>query len=236
VTRAPGRDLKNKREPVLPQHAHSRGILFVISGPSGVGKTSLCQQVVAEMHDVKQSVSYTTRAPRPEEHHGREYHFTSRKDFEQRVRAGEFLEWAQVHGQLYGTSQRQVETVTRSGTDVLLAIDVQGATQLRASGVDAVFIFLVPPSWQVLSERIQKRGSETPEIQKQRLSVAHKELGYYTEYDYIVVNDRLSTAVDQVRAILMSERHRVMRVGSTVVEGLLACYSVLQAPHRKDKG
>lgn len=215
---------------------HDRGILFVISGPSGVGKTSLCRRVVAEMVDVKQSVSYTTRTPRPEERNGREYRFVSQQEFEQHIEAGEFLEWARVHGNLYGTSRRQVETLTRSGTDVLLAIDVQGATQLRASGVDAVFIFLIPPSWAALSARLQRRGSETPAVQKQRLAVAREELAYYTEYDYIVVNDRLSRAAEMVITIMLTERHHVSRVGARAIADLLARYPASPAPQPDNRG
>jgi guanylate kinase len=200
--------------------------LFVISGPSGAGKTSLCQQVVAAVPDVVQSVSYTTRTPRPGEHDGREYYFISRRAFERRIAAGEFLEWARVHGHLYGTSRQQVETFTAAGTDVLLAIDVQGAAQLRTSEVDAVFIFLIPPSWEELMTRLRRRGSEAPEVQRRRLAVARQELAHYTEYDYVVVNDRLSSAAHVLKAIVIAEGHRVKRVGAELVGELLARDSV----------
>ena len=178
------------RQQLAPgQQGSRRGVLFVLSGPSGVGKTSLCRRIVADTVAVMQSVSYTTRAPRPHEQDGREYHFVSHQGFEERVAAGEFLEWAQVHGQCYGTSRRQVEALTEAGIDVLLAIDIQGAAQIRASGVDAVFIFLIPPSWEVLVTRLQVRDSEAAEVQAQRLMVARQELAHYTEYDYVVVND-----------------------------------------------
>jgi guanylate kinase len=202
--------------------ASRRGVLFVISGPSGVGKTSLCRQVVSDMAAVVQSVSYTTRTPRPREQHGREYHFVSRQEFEARRAAGEFLEWAQVHGQLYGTSRPQVEATTGSGVDVLLAIDVQGAAQIRTSEVEAVFIFLLPPDWATLVARLQQRGSEAADIQRQRLAVARQELAHYTEYDYVVVNDRLAETAAVLKAIIIAERQRVVRVGTVAVANLLA--------------
>jgi guanylate kinase len=174
------------------------------------------------MADITQSVSYTTRSPRLHEQHGREYHFVSRQEFAERVTAGEFLEWAQVHGQFYGTSRQQVAEMTDSGVDVLLAIDVQGAAHIRASGVDAVFIFLIPPSWDVLAARLQQRGSEATEVQAQRLAVARQELAHYTEYDYAVVNDQLADTAAVLKAIIVAERQRMARVGTASVENLLA--------------
>ena len=201
---------------------HRRGISFVISGPSGVGKTSICRQVVAVMSDVTQSVSYTTRSPRPQECHGREYHFIAHDAFQQRIANGEFLEWAQVHGNLYGTSRQQIDDTTQAGLDVLLAIDVQGATQLRASDLNAVFVFLIPPSWEALTARLQQRGSETSEAQKQRLAVARGELGRYTEYDYVVRNDHLTTSAAVLKSIIMAERHHVKRMQAESIDDLLA--------------
>ena len=199
-----------------------RGVLFVLSGPSGVGKTSLCRQVVADSVAVAQSVSYTTRAPRPHEQDGREYHFVSQQEFEARVVTSEFLEWAQVHGHCYGTSRRQVEAMTEAGIDVLLAIDVQGAAQIRASGVEAVFIFLLPPSWEALVTRLQERASEAADMQAQRLAVARQELAHYTEYDYAVVNDRLAEAAAVLKAIIVAARHQIARGSTASVEKLLA--------------
>lgn len=199
-----------------------RGVLFVVSGPSGVGKTSLCQRLVAEMPDVTQSVSYTTRVQRAGERQGREYHFISRHDFERRLAAGEFLEWARVHDHLYGTSRRQVDRLTGSGMDVLLAIDVQGAAQLRRIDVDAVSIFVLPPSWAALAQRMQQRDSEPAEDRQRRLAVARQELAHYTEYDYAVINDRLPAAAETLKTIILAERHRVSRVWPSPVEALLA--------------
>jgi guanylate kinase len=212
----------------IPPH-HRQGVLFVISGPSGVGKTSLSQRVIANMCGVRQSVSYTTRAPRQHEQSGREYYFIARPAFERHIARGEFLEWARVHEHLYGTSRQQVETVTRAGIDVLLVIDVQGAAQLRTSGVEAVFVFVVPPSWEVLAARLRQRGSETPDIQARRLVVARQELAHYTQYDYVVVNDQLDQAAEVLQAIIIAARHQVPRIGHAAMKDLLTHHFADQA-------
>jgi len=199
-----------------------RGIVFVLSAPSGAGKTSLSQRIIANRPDVVQVVTCTTRTPRPGECDGREYHFLSRQAFEQRVAAGDFLEWAQVHGQLYGTLRQSVETATAAGQDVLLVIDVQGAAQHRAAGLDAVYVFVLPPSWEALTERLQARGSESATTQAQRLVVARQELAHYTAYDYVVINDQLDDAVETLQAIIRAERHRIRRVGTAPIAPLLA--------------
>ena len=142
-----------------------RGIIFVLSAPSGAGKTSLSKRIMAAMPDVVQVVTCTTRAPRPGEQDGREYHFLSRQAFEQRMAAGDFLEWAQFNGQLYGTLRQSVEAATAAGQDVLLVIDVQGAAHHRNAGLDAVYVFVLPPSWEVLAERLRARGSESASTQ-----------------------------------------------------------------------
>ncbi len=199
-----------------------RGIIFVLSAPSGAGKTSLSKRITAQMPDVVQVVTCTTRAPRPGEQDGREYHFLSRQAFEQRIAAGDFLEWAQFNDQLYGTLRQSVEATTAAGQDVLLVIDVQGAAHHRSAGLDAVFVFVLPPSWKVLAQRLQTRGSESASTQAQRLLVARQELAHYTAYDYMVINDQLDDAVGTLQAIIVAERHRIKRVGTVPIAPLLA--------------
>ena len=199
-----------------------RGIIFVLSAPSGAGKTSISKRVIAAMPEVVQVVTCTTRAPRPGEQDGREYHFLSRQVFAQRMAAGDFLEWAQFQGQLYGTLRQSVEATTAAGKDVLLVIDVQGAAQHRAAGLDAVFVFVLPPSWDALAQRLQARGSESASQQAQRLVVARQEVAHYTAYDYVVINDRLEAAVATLQAIIHAERHRITRVGTAPLATLLA--------------
>ncbi|MGE3537628.1 MAG: guanylate kinase [Candidatus Tectimicrobiota bacterium] len=208
-------------EPAGSSH-NRRGIVFVLSAPSGAGKTSLSQRLRADMTDVVQVTTCTTRSPRPGERDGHDYHFLSYAVFEQRVAAGDFLEWAQVHGHLYGTLRQSVDEATARGQDVLLVIDVQGAAQLRAVHVDAVQVFVVPPSWEALAERLQARGSEAPGVQAQRLLVARQELAHYTAYDYVVINDQLDQAVHTLKSIILAERQRIARLGLAPIASLLA--------------
>src|SRR5262247_3931426 len=199
-----------------------RGTIFVLSAPSGAGKTSISKRIVATMPDVVQVVTCTTRTPRPGERDGREYYFLSRQAFEQHIAAGDFLEWAQIHGQFYGTLRQSVEATTAAGKDVLLVIDVQGAAQHRSAGLDAVFVFVLPPSWEVLAQRLQARGSESAHQQEQRLLVARQEVAHYTAYDYVVINDQLDDAVGTLQAIIVAERHRIRRDGTVPIAPLLA--------------
>jgi len=200
---------------------HRHGIVFVLSAPSGAGKTSISKQIVATMPDVVQAITCTTRAPRPGERDGREYYFLSRQAFEQHIAAGDFLEWAQVHGQLYGTLRQSVKATTAAGQDVLLVIDVQGAAQHRAAGLDAVFVFVLPPSWEALAQRLQGRGSESTQQQEKRLLVARQEVAHYTAYDYVVINDQLDDAVRTLQAIIVAERHRLTRLETAPIAALL---------------
>ena len=202
-------------------HQMSRkGILFVISAPSGGGKTSLCEALCADMDDVVRSVSCTTRAPRAQEQDGFDYHFISVQQFAERVVAGDFLEWACVHRHRYGTLWQPIDEVTSAGKDVLLVIDVQGAEQLRAASVDAVHVFVLPPSWQALEERLAGRGSGA-KTARSRLAVARQESAQYTAYDYVLINDCFAEALAALKAIVLAERHRVRRANPTPILQLL---------------
>jgi len=180
----------------------------VISAPSGSGKSTLVQRLLAAMPGLRFSVSYTTRAPRRGEKNGREYFFVSPQKFRRMVAAGEFIEWAEVFGQLYGTAQKQLRVAQEAGQDVLLDIDVQGHAQLRRKLPEAVSIFVLPPSYGELERRLRRRHSDAPEVIERRLDEARQEIRYWTEYDYLVVNDRLAQATKELRAIVEAARAR----------------------------
>jgi len=190
----------------------SHGQLFVISAPSGGGKTTLGQAAMARTPGVVRSVTCTTRPPRPGEEEGRDYHFLSCDEFERRRERGEFLEWAFVHGHWYGTSRRDVVSLCGQGLDVLLVIDYQGAASLRQQGVDALYIFILPPSMEELERRLRRRNSEAEESLRHRLAVARQEMAQYRCYDFVIVNDDLQTAVAELQAIILAERCRVKRL------------------------
>ena len=180
----------------------SSGQVFVVSAPSGVGKTTLINQIRPNWPNLRFSVSATTRSPRPGETHGQDYLFFSREEFIRGVQEDRFLEWAQVHGQYYGTDGRQVEDWLVQGKDVLLDIDVQGARQIRCSLPWAWTIFILPPSMDVLQQRLCKRATETAEQLTKRLAAAQRELQEAAWYDFILVNDELQEAVADFNAIL----------------------------------
>jgi guanylate kinase len=190
----------------------SRGTLFVISAPSGAGKSTILKKVLTAVPSLAFSVSHTTRKPRPGENNGREYHFVDRPTFE-KMRAGDaFLEWAEVHGNLYGTSRTAIEAQQAKGIDVFLDIDVQGARQLRGGGHQgAVFLFIAPPSWQELERRLRGRGTDSEETVQLRLNNARREMEDAHNYDYLVLNDRLDEAVDVLHAVIVAERCKTRR-------------------------
>lgn len=187
-----------------------KGDLFIVSSPSGAGKTTLIQRVLhdeglgpSSMHF---SVSHTTRPPRSGEEHGREYYFVSPEEFRALAAADGFLEWAEVHDHHYGTSRQEVEPRLAEGTDVLLDIDVQGARQVKSRIPDVVKIFVFPPSKEVLEKRLRERASDSSGQVERRLAAAYRELSEFGEYDYAIINDRLEVAADELRSILLARR------------------------------
>lgn len=188
------------------------GILFVVSAPSGTGKTTILKKVVAGLPGAVFSVSYTTRAPRSGEQDGRDYHFISQETFTlmRTSRPSGFLEWAEVHGNLYGTGRERVEQHLAAGRDIILDIDVQGAMQVRKNAAP-ILIFIAPPSPAELESRLRRRGTETEAALALRLENAGREMKYSDEYDYLIINDRLADAVDCLRSIIVAERCRRRR-------------------------
>jgi guanylate kinase len=185
------------------------GILFIISAPSGSGKSTLVNELRKYVPNLEFSVSYTTRAPRGSEQDGREYHFITRDQFEQMIREGAFLEHAEVFGHHYGTPKSVLDDAARRGNDLLLDIDVQGERQVKNKMPDGVSIFVLPPSRAEQESRLRKRGSSehvSPEETQRRLAAAKKEIENYRNYDYIVINDRLEPAVDELQAVVLGER------------------------------
>lgn len=188
------------------------GCLFILSGPSGSGKTTLKQAVLAHFPDIRYSVSTTTRAPRPGEKHGRDYYFITEADFRAGIDAGEWIEWARVHGHYYGTSAAFIERALARGRDMLLDIDVQGTRQILKRFPQSIPIFIMPPSLEVLRNRLEERGSETDAALERRLADARAEIGQLQLYRHVVVNDRLEEAVSDLTALIETYRARCRSV------------------------
>jgi guanylate kinase len=190
----------------------SRGLLFIVSAPSGTGKTTLVERLVEQLSGLEMSRSYTSRPSRPGETDGVDYNFVSRSRFDAMIAAGEFLEWADVFGNLYGTRRADTEHLLASGRDVVLVIDVQGARQVRRSGIPATTVFVMPPSQAVLEQRLRGRSKDVEAAIERRLAIARDEVAAFAEYDFVVVNDELTAAVDRLRSIVVAERARLHRM------------------------
>ncbi|MBE6054513.1 MAG: guanylate kinase [Clostridium sartagoforme] len=203
----------------------NRGVLIVISGPSGAGKGTICKALLEKNNNIYISVSATTRAPRAGEIEGINYYFLTKEDFEEKVKEDGFLEYANVHGNFYGTPKVNVEKMLDEGKDVILEIDIQGALQVKENFKEGVFIFILPPSMEELKQRIIKRGSETEESLMTRFKNAYKEINYVSKYNYAVVNDKLEIAVSKVESIIAAEKCRVDRIKENTIldskEGLI---------------
>lgn len=205
-----------------------QGILFVISAPSGTGKSTLARRLLESVPGLAFSVSYTTRPRRAGEESGREYHFLDDPRFDAMIAAGEFLEWAPVFERRYGTGRKATEDALAAGSDLLLDIDVQGAAQVRASGLDAASIFILPPDFATLEGRLRGRGSEGPEAAALRLHEAGREAMEYDHFDYVVLNAELEEASSELASIVRAERARTSRRRGRVRDVL----STFPAPHQ----
>lgn len=198
-----------------------RGDLFVVSAPSGAGKTTLCRRLLWMVPAIAFSVSYTTRPPRAGEVPGRDYVFVDRDEFRRMADSGEFAEWAEVHGNLYGTSRRTLEEALAGGADILLDIDVQGAKQLRERFSGGIYVFVLPPSMDALQERLGSRKTDSPEVVRRRLAKARDEIRVirdYADYDYVIVNDDFEQALGELEAIVTARRKSSGRVDRDWVE------------------
>ena len=189
-----------------------RGLLFIVSAPSGAGKTTLVERLVEQLPHLRMSRSYTSRAARQGETDGVDYNFVSRERFEAMAAAGEFLEWAEVFGNLYGTCAQDTDRMLAGGDDVVLVIDVQGARKVRARGLPTRTVFVMPPSFGVLEQRLRGRSKDNEGAIQRRLQVAREEVAAFVEYDFVVVNDEVTAAVDRLRGIVVAERARLPRM------------------------
>ncbi len=187
------------------------GNLFVISAPSGAGKTSLVQALLNINPQIDMSVSYTTRAPRPGEHDGKDYHFVSRETFLAMAKRGEFLESAEVYGNLYGTSQTWINHENSRGKDILLEIDWQGAAQIRGLFPECISVFILPPSLKALEERLKKRGKDNDAVIARRMAAVRQDVAHVAEFDYVIINDNLNEALRELNAVVLSAKLRCAR-------------------------
>jgi guanylate kinase len=204
------------------------GNLIIVSGPSGAGKSVLVGHALQTLEQLKFSVSYTTRAPRGSERNGVEYFFVDRKEFEALIESGEFLEWAEVHGNYYGTSQKFVDDLLKQGEDVILDIDIQGAHIIRGKRAEAIAVLVLPPSFQVLRERLLRRSLDDKAVIEKRLKIACKEISHYREYDYLIVNKDLDSATRELESIILSARCR-MSARMNSARSILATFGGMDA-------
>jgi len=186
-----------------------RPVVVVVSAPSGAGKSTVLARALRELGGIVFSVSHTTRAPRRAERDGVEYHFVNKAEFERLRESGGLLEWAEVHGNLYGTGMAQIEKASAAGVDILLDVDVQGAAQVRRRIPEAVTVFILPPSYEVLEQRLRSRGQDDEATIRRRLAAAGREIDAFEQYDYAIVNDYLDGCVEELKSIVRAARCRV---------------------------
>jgi guanylate kinase len=219
----------NEHSPDANRNQMNRGMLIVVSSPSGGGKGTLIDRVLKTVPNVSYSVSFTTRAPRPTEEDGREYFFVDRSTFEEMIERGEFLEWADVYGHLYGTSSTQVERERAAGHDIILEIDVQGAESIRQKIPDVVSIFILPPSFELLRERLLARGTDSADALERRMRGAPSEVEQYRHFQYVILNDDIDRASQQLASVIYAERARRERQEANL-RSALEDFGVFQDP------
>lgn len=204
------------------------GNLFIVSGPSGAGKSVLVTSVLRSLPALKFSVSYTTRAPRGTERDGVEYYFVDKARFDGLIRKGELLESAQVYGKFYGTSRKVVDEALQAGDDLVLDVDVQGARSIRAKRPEAISVFIMPPSYEVLRERLEQRKLDKDYVIEQRLRIACEEISHYKDYDYLIVNEELGRSIEELKAIIIASRC-VSRARAENAQAIVATFGGLDA-------
>jgi len=200
------------------QEKKSKGSLFIVSAPSGAGKTTLCRKLVSSLPNLQFSVSYTTRKPRRGEVNDRDYTFINRQDFRLMADKGEFIEWAEVHGALYGTSRKRLEELLDSGSDVILDIDTQGAMQIKERYKEGIYIFILPPSLETLKERLKNRMTDSKEEIGKRLGRAIAEIKTFDKYDYVIINDLFEDALMEFEAVVISQRVSINKINPLWIE------------------
>lgn len=204
------------------------GNLFIVSGPSGAGKSAIAAGVLESVSNIRFSISYTTRPPRGNEKNGVEYHFVSEEAFKALVHNDDLLEWAVVYGNYYGTSKRRIDEILKRGMDVLLDIDVQGSRSIRTKRPESISIFILPPSYQILRERLESRKLDKEYVIEQRLKIACREITNYRDYDYLIVNENLEDSISELRAIILGSRCR-MSARAEAARSILATFGGLDA-------
>lgn len=188
------------------------GLILIISAPSGAGKTTLCRELLKRFPTMRESISYTTRLPRQGEVHGEDYFFVSQEEFQRMIREDAFAEWAEVHGNLYGTALKTLEESRKNGIDLVLDIDCQGARKLKEQLEGGCYIFILPPSMTELRRRLESRSSDAPDVINRRIVRAVEEIREARWYDYIIINDRLETAIEELGAIVVAHSRRTSRM------------------------
>ncbi|MCX7987933.1 MAG: guanylate kinase [Thermodesulfovibrio sp.] len=199
---------------------NSQGIIFVISAPSGTGKTTICERLLKSSPNLKMSISHTTRRPRAGEKDGVNYYFIDRTKFEEMIKNGDFIEWAEVYGNLYGTSKKIINDLLNSGNDVLLDIDIQGAKNIKKIYPESVLIFILPPSIEELARRLYNRNEE-PNVIRNRLNRVAEEVIQYEFYDYLLINDNLEKAIEEALCIINAERLKTNRINKDFMNNFL---------------